>query len=272
MDLPRLIALDLDGTLLPESKQIGKRSRRVLTALHERGVEVALATGKFLHAGRYYAEALGLDSPLIALDGARVSDDGTLEERCIERHKIVGLLEDLIDPEWHAFGDNGADELLLRSDSELLAAVTRVWADTVHAVDEIASNLVADPGLLVAYGPKEAVEITAERIRERHKQLRVSAYPSPTMGGSRLTVQPPDTSKGSALAALLDRRGYEPSECMVFGDWANDVPMFEIGCVNVAMANAVPELLGLADYVTRYTSEDEGVAEFLERSFVSPST
>ena len=60
---PRLIALDLDGTLLPESKQLTARSRAALRAMEELGTTISLATGKFLHLADHYGEELGLHTP-----------------------------------------------------------------------------------------------------------------------------------------------------------------------------------------------------------------
>jgi len=68
--------LDLDGTLLPESKLLTERSRAALRAMEELGTVITLATGKFLHLADRYGEALGLATPLVALDGARLGGNG----------------------------------------------------------------------------------------------------------------------------------------------------------------------------------------------------
>ena len=98
MDLPRLIVLDLDGTLLPESKQISSRSLRVLERLQEAGAKVTLATGKFLHLSSIYADQLRIEAPLIALDGARISQRGHLSVRGIERRIAIEALEEMTRP------------------------------------------------------------------------------------------------------------------------------------------------------------------------------
>ena len=259
MDLPRLIVLDLDGTLLPESKQISSRSLRVLSQLQDRGAKVTLATGKFLHLSRTYGEQLQIEAPLVALDGARISRRGHLSERGIERRIAIEALEEIIDPRWDAFGDNGADEFLLRSERPLLRRIARIWADRVREVDDLASHLVSDPGILVAYGPIDELEDCAAVLRDRFPTLRVSAMQAPQMGGSRLAIQPPDTNKGSGVRTVLEDSGIDARECMVFGDWHNDISMFEIGCVNVAMANAVDEVTALATGDVRSAYERLGL-------------
>jgi hypothetical protein len=82
-------------------------------------------------------------------------------------------------------------------------------------------------------------------------------------------VQPAATSKGSGLRHLLGLLGLEPRECMVFGDWHNDLHMFAVGGVNVAMANAIEEVKAAAHIVLERTCEEDGVACFLEQEFLS---
>ena len=54
-----------------------------------------------------------------------------------------------------------------------------------------------------------------------------------------------------------------------FGDWLNDLPMFQIGATGVAMANAVPEVMAQADYVTERTCNEDGATHFLEQNFLT---
>ena len=69
--LPRLIITDLDGTLLPESKELTEKTRGVLTRLAAHGVRIGIATGKFFHLTLRYADELGPETAVVALDGAR---------------------------------------------------------------------------------------------------------------------------------------------------------------------------------------------------------
>jgi len=278
MELPKLIVLDLDGTLLPESKCISRRTIEVLSQMERRGASIAIATGKFLHLARGYGEELGLTTPMIALDGARIEHKETangrrsIEERGIPRDTAIEILDRYIDPSWDVFADDGADDLLLRSQRLELERITRFWASSVRRTHDVQSSFVANPAILVAYGPDTELRTIAGEIETRYPELRISLFWSEFLGCHRITVQPARASKGDGVLAVIDRLDLQPGDCMVFGDWLNDLPMFAVGCVNVAMRNAVPELKAEADHTTEWTSEDDGVARFLEDHFLSPRT
>lgn len=270
MKLPRLIALDLDGTLLPESKQLTERSRAALRAMEDLGTTITLATGKFLHLADRYGEALGLATPLVALDGARLGGNGVEPvESCISRHTAEEILERYTDPSWDGFMDDGADRLVVRSGAAALPRALSLWADRMSQVTDLRGHLRGDPAILALYGPRPEMEATSLEIASRHPELRVFLHDSLWLDRTRLTLQPAGTSKGSGLRHLLELLGLEPAECMVFGDWHNDLHMFEVGGVNVAMANAVEEVKAAAQIVLERSCEEDGVACFLEQHFLS---
>ena len=270
MKLPRLIALDLDGTLLPESKQLTARSRAALRAMEELGTTITLATGKFLHLAGRYGEALGLATPLVALDGARLGGNGAeLVESCISRDTAEEILERYADPSWDGFMDDGADELVVRSSTAALPRALSLWADRASQVADLRGRLRGNPAILALYGPRPEMEAASLEIASSYPELRVFLHDSLWLDRTRLTLQPAGTSKGSGLRHLLELLGLEPAECMVFGDWHNDLHMFEVGGVNVAMANAVEEVKAAANIVLERTCEEDGVACFLEQNFLS---
>ena len=270
LKLPRLIALDLDGTLLPESKQLTARSRAALRAMEGLGTTIALATGKFLHLTARYGEELGIQTPLVALDGARLGGNGCeVIESCIARDTAEEILERYADPRWNGFMDDGADDLLVRADTDTLPRMLALWADRTSRVSDLRGRLRGDPAIIALYGPRSDMQAMADEIAPRYPELRTFLHDSLWTGTTRLTLQPAGISKGSGLRHLLDLLGLEPEECMVFGDWHNDLHMFEVGGVNVAMANAVDEVKAAAQIVLERSCEEDGVACFLEQQFLA---
>jgi Cof subfamily protein (haloacid dehalogenase superfamily) len=267
---PRLIALDLDGTLLPESRELTARSRAALRAMEGLGTTISLATGKFLHLAGRYGDDLGLQTPVVALDGARVGGGGgDVIESGIPRETAEEILERYADPSWDGFMDDGADGLVARSISPALPRVLALWAERTEHVADLRGHLRGDPALVALYGPRAEMLAISNEIASRYPQVRSSLHESLWLRTTRLTMQPAGTSKGTGVRHLLDLLGLEPEECMVFGDWHNDLHMFEVGGVNVAMSNAVDEVKAAARIVLDRSCEEDGVACFLEQQFLS---
>jgi len=233
-------------------------------------VRIALASGKFYHLTCEYADALGPDTAVVALDGARTrfsADNGSA--RGIPREVVVSLLEAWDAPHLAMFADSGADEMLLRFHSREVHPSIQAWANRIHHVQDARPHLVGDPALLAFYGEDAAeLEAIAEAGNRHPANLRAGLFSTSAYGTGRVVIQQRGVTKGSGVLDLCRHHGIAPGECMVFGDWHNDLPMFEAGCVNVAMANAVPPLHERAHYVTERDNESDGVAHFLERAFL----
>ena len=271
MKLPRLIISDLDGTLLPESKEITATTLEVLGELRGRGVTIGLATGKFLHLTRPYGEALGPQAPLIALDGARTCLNGhetTHHNRCIPLEMAAELLVRYADGATDLFLDNGHDELLMRFSSGDFPHLIRHWASRTRAVADAREHLESDSGIIALYGPEDEMRDVAVQATQDFPMLKVSFFASQLFGGGRVVFQPGGITKGTGILDLCAALDIEPGETMVFGDWYNDIAMFKAGCVNVAMINAVDEIKALAHHVTEEDSEADGVARFLRGAFL----
>lgn len=271
MQLPRMIVTDLDGTLLPESKVLPQRTIDVLMSLREQGVVIALATGKFYHLTRRYADQLGDSTPVVALDGARIhtGNGGNFSEG-IDRNVVEALLGQYDAPHLSMFADSGNDEMLLRApDAEIPPAIS-AWASDIRRVEDARAHLTGDPALLSFYGPDRVeVDTIAHTVKNDYPGLRAGVFPTTAYGEARVVFQQRGITKGTGVKKLCDILAISPDECMVFGDWHNDRPMFKQGFVNVAMRNAVPELLENAHHVTSFDNEHEGVADFLASHFLN---
>ena len=268
--LPRLLAFDLDGTLLPADKQITRHTRAVLERIRELGTQITLATGKFHHLTVGHGDELDLDTPLISLDGACIGNrDHPERKRGIPAEvtrDALGRYQGLCQ---HAFADDGEDRMLLRStDGDHFRHVTRFWADDFRHVDDLAEAVRADSAIVTFYGDEEPMREIADDIRGQHPRLRVTEYASNLVASYRVSIQPDSTHKGSGVLDAAEMLGIDASEVMVFGDWLNDLPMFGVGAIGVAMSNAMPEVLKVADYVTDRTCEEDGIADFLERNYL----
>jgi hydroxymethylpyrimidine pyrophosphatase-like HAD family hydrolase len=279
----RLIALDLDGTLLDSRGELSARNRRAIESARERGARIALVTGRRFRDARPPALELGLDTPVISHNGALTKHARTLET-------VAALLL----PRWEArevvrLGRaHGADALLsddARGEGVLVydhisegnTALERyiVWSsrivgravgETVRRVASLDAYLDHDPVHVAFSGTCAAMRRLGEVLRAelggRVKSL-LTLYPKPDF--ALLDVLHPLASKGAGLAAVAAEQDFTREEVMAVGDNHNDLEMLEYAGVGVIMGNAEQSLRDRKRFHTTATNDEDGVAIAIER-------
>ncbi len=260
MSLPRLIATDLDGTLVGRDYAISRRNARALADATAAGLQVVLVTGRPLRWLGFAYEQLASPYPAICANGAVDYDPVTdivhetrplmpevLAEVCTRLATVIpgiafaveieGGRRMLHEPAYPAVWDDGAGEAPL---SEL---VGHPAVKLLARSDQCDADQLAD---LVAAAVADRVEVTH------------SSY------SGLVELSASGVTKATGLAALTERLGIEPAEVMAFGDMPNDVPMLRWAGRGVAVANAHPAARAAADDHT-LSNVDDGVAVYLER-------
>lgn len=209
---PRLVALDLDGTLKPQNGPVSQRATSKIRKLKSRGILFVLATGRCTKEVDQLVETDLFD--------AIVAENGAL--------MVVGRSKTILAPQhW-------------------LEKRKRLVKDTSGCEEVI-------------------VSMGIEKYREA---LRLAQ----ALGGhveknrDRLMVLPPNTNKGSGLAAVLKTLRVDPASAACVGDGENDVSLFTLCGLRVALKNSVPQLKLMAHYVAQ-KEDGEGVAEALDHIF-----
>ncbi len=270
LDGIRLVVLDLDGTLLPTSKRLSQRAVRVVRDLQRADVQVTLATGKGWTLTERYARELGIEAPLVALEGALVARPGegtngsALRRRTLSAdvlhqvHETVGDL-DLGFFYCHAGGRTCAHRRLESRLDQIL-----VWDPHVDLVDARPERDAHEAYVLHLVGEPDRVH--EARVRVEQMGLRdVELFHAEFWDGwDQLHVRPSGIGKHEGLRSVLDDLRVDAREMLACGDWWNDVEMLEMAGVAVAPANAVEGVRAVADHVLAGTSEDDAVVEFLE--------
>jgi Cof subfamily protein (haloacid dehalogenase superfamily) len=259
----RLLALDLDGTIVDGSLQISARARRAVRAAMDSGVYVTLASGRPFNGTRLFANDLGIRGPLICHQGAIVRDPGSAEvysRRSLPRHLAHEFVDTVREHGW---------DLCLTIDDELyvehLTPALRVLFDLspvpteAHVVADLKA-LPQDPlRLLVVVEAAQAAMVDGllrERFAGRLLIMRSFArFVEATAMGA---------SKGQALAFLAQKLGVSQAETMAIGDNDNDVDMVAWAGLGVAMGNASTAVKAAANHVTETIAED-GAALAIER-------
>ncbi len=281
----RLVAIDMDGTLLPNvSQTVSKRNERALRAAQDAGITVAIATGRRTAYTVPLLEGLGLraDTPLITSNGAviRTLDGEPIGRRHLEVRVARGLCG-LLRPFGavvFTFDRPGHSELVLENLEQADGRIA-LWVEANRNAIEVINPLelafkdAEDPDSAPIQG---MVAGGINRMMEAEAALKASEWCSscecvrteyPARDVAILDILPLGVSKGWALQQLAGRLGVDRKETMAIGDNWNDVDMLEWAGQGVMMGNAARELRTMAKMrgwkqVPR--NDQDGVAVALE--------
>ena len=269
----RLLALDLDGTLLDSAAQIPPANRAAVERARGRGVEVVLTTGRRHSFALPIAAALGFDLWLISSNGAITkSSRGELFHRDLLPAGVARrMLENLADLRRHAvltFDTESCGALALESAETLHGSISR-WvqanAEFIQEVVPLTDALTADPVQAMFCGSISLMQAAEQRLSGSDFAAQITVLK--TRYDSRdlciLDVLNRGCSKGHALARWAAFRGVGRSEIVAIGDNYNDVEMLEFAGVPYIMGNACEELKGNGWRATR-SNDEAGVAAALE--------
>ena len=271
-----LIALDLDGTLLDHGGRISQPDADALRGFSEAGGVVVLASGRMTANIRPFYEAIGVDGPTIAYNGALARESGArgagviLETPLPARY--AGELIAYTQRE-HFHLNFYLEETLYASDEPDLRRFADLYSRQTGAVFHFVPDLAQFGGR----EPTKLILVTDPTIPGRpDPRRRDELYEvwSARWGGE-LTVMRTnpeylefyhrEASKGRALLAVADRYGIDHSLTLAFGDNFNDVSMLKAAGCGIAVANANEDALSAADWVSPLTNNESAVADAISR-------
>ena len=280
----RLIALDLDGTLLDSRGELSAGNRAAIAAARERGAAVALVTGRRFRDARPLALELGLDGPVIAHNGALTKHAHSLETvsatlmpadaaRAVVRTGRAHGADALVSDDHIGAGLLVYDHISLGNTAlaKYIEWSRRVVGDTdaaaaVRRVPSLEGYLDHDPLHIAFSGGCAAMGRLAEIMRaELGASVRLLLTLYPVTDFALLDVLNPDASKGAGLAAVATEQGLTRDEVMAVGDNFNDLEMLEWAGTGVVMANADASLREDGRFQTTAANDEDGVAAAIER-------
>jgi len=277
----RLIATDMDGTLLPLlSKSVTERGARALRAAQQAGVTVVIATGRRSAYTTPLLEGLGLraDTPLITSNGAVIKTlGGEAIERCHMEARVARGLCGLL----RGFGsvvftfDRANRGELVLEDLEQAHGRISIWIEANRNAIEVVKPL--ENAIPDGENPIQGmVAGSVSQMRAAERALKASEWAEacesacteyPARDLSILDLLPRGVTKGWALARLAARLGVDRKETMAIGDNWNDVEMLEWAGQGVMMGNAAGELRTLAKtrgWKQTLTNDQDGAAVAIE--------
>ncbi|MBV9603743.1 MAG: HAD family phosphatase [Solirubrobacterales bacterium] len=260
---PKLVASDLDGTLVRSDGTIDDRTRRAIAAAEAAGATVVFCTARPHRGLKPLAEATGHRGVVICNNGAMLWDlhtESVLEashlQPAIARELVARLEAEVPGGAWAVERTGGfGHEPHYVTHWPIPEGST---VDAVHA-------LIAEPAvkLMLRHGDLSA-DALLERARAACGHLAELSHSSTS--DALLEIAAAGVSKATALARLCEERDIDRREVVAFGDMPNDVPMLAWAGHAVAVANAHPDAIAVANEVTA-SNDESGVALVLERLF-----
>lgn len=276
----RLLALDVDGTLLDAEGVLRPRTRRAIREAADAGIRPVLCTGRRFRRARAIAEQLGLATPMVCNSGAIVkdpSDQSTLWRADLDRELTVRLLD------LFASHRRAAVAFTDRADHEPDFVVDRFPTGCAFFDDYVGQNrthaeidrdwtrrtgrsgTAGDPFFhLCAIGDRDEM-LDFERVIHEAVGPNVQTFVqrSPRYIGTMCEVLRHDASKWTAVLQLADRWGIAPDEICAVGDDVNDLPMIRHAGLGVAMGHAPDDVRAAADLITG-DHDSDGLAMLVE--------
>jgi len=260
----RLMAMDLDDTLLTDELTVSESTRETMKQAMERGVHLTIATGRMFASAQRVAKQVGLNVPIITYQGSLVRnlmDEQVLYERYVPVEAAARLYAHCREHGLH---------LQTYIEDRLYAAADNNKLQAYAAQSGIPYTIAEDFARMVTTSTRQAKLVVIDepaRLDAMKSELERSLGPNVHLTKSKdhyLELLHQEGTKGHALRFLADHYGIPMEETIAVGDAWNDREMIEAAGLGVAMANAVPGLKELADYITLSNNED-GVKHVLEK-------
>lgn len=279
----RIIALDLDGTLLDSRKQLSKGNVEALAFAAAQGVEIVPTTGRFFGMMPDAVRELEFVRYAITINGAQVYDRKTQEAIVREEIALGQALEimELLDGydviydcyrgNWGWMSANLQARASGYATNEHYLKMVQDFRNPVADLKAHLKSTSADGDVQKIMLFSRLDDRETKVLREIEKKIG-SLFPDIKVTSStwnNLELNIASAHKGNALSRFASHLGCTLDECMAFGDGLNDLTMVEAAGVGVAMDNAVEEVKRAANYITRSNDED-GVAAAIYR-FVQPA-
>ncbi|WML48793.1 Cof-type HAD-IIB family hydrolase [Neobacillus sp. PS3-34] len=236
----KLIALDMDGTLLNEKGEISEENRKAIAEAQQRGIYVVLSTGRSIATSREHAESLQLSSFLVTVNGSEIWDaKGELVERNIVKSDSVKWM-------WELSQKHG----------------TKFWATAIDNVwdEKMPEDILSTEWLKFGFVAED------DRIREEIlKELQErSEFEISNSSPINIEVNALGINKAKGLKTVCEKLGIELKNVMAVGDSLNDIAMITEAGLGVAMGNAQQTVKDAANWVTA-TNNENGVAHAIKK-------
>jgi Cof subfamily protein (haloacid dehalogenase superfamily) len=269
----RLLALNIDGTILRSNSRISKQTKDAIEYVKNKGVYVTLATARPFLAAKKIAKALKLDGYLITSDGAFIAEttEDPLLTRCISEESALQIVEILEQYDCHIriLHQDFSIGNKVRQKNHLIAKMTIGVGDPlfypITFVDSVCDYLMEDPlsppKIQVQFFDEQEKKEAFEELKETVNRIRLF-----DSAPDRVEIVSTGVSKARGLQTLGQHLGVPLDEMVAIGSFNNDVEMISQVGLGVAMGNASSDIKETADWITR-SNDQNGVSYMIREVF-----
>ncbi len=267
----KLICIDMDGTLLSDKKTVSERNLRAIRLANEKGVRIAVCTGRIFTSAEYFSNLLGVKSPVIAANGAYIREkdrDDVVYNATIGAKKCKKLLSVFkrfdIYPHFYTndkiFTENSIySSRFYEEANKKLSKDKQIKVVTVKDWDEVFKKYETE--IFKGIG----VNADLEKIRKAKISLRdMNEFEVVSSHFDNFEVTNKGVTKGNAVKILANYYEIKSEQVICIGDSENDLSMIKYAGLGIAMGNADESVKEAAKYITD-TNNCDGVAKAIEK-------
>ncbi|GAA0179414.1 Cof-type HAD-IIB family hydrolase [Clostridium sediminicola] len=269
----KLICIDMDGTLLNDEKKVSEENKKAIKDAHDKGVHIAICTGRLFTSAKNYGDIIGVKAPIIASNGAYIrekDEERVIYKKTIDRDIAIKIYETIKKFKFSKFfntfdviASEGPfpDWYMYIKFNEGLPEEKRIKLKEYETFYDFIKESNGEILKFVA-ASKDIEELETAKV-ELRKLNDIEIFRSSPMN---FEINAKGVSKGNAVKKLAEIYGLDSSEVICIGDSNNDMSMIEYAGLGVAMRNAEDEVKDIADYITE-TNNNCGVAKVI-REFI----
>jgi Cof subfamily protein (haloacid dehalogenase superfamily) len=260
----KLFIADVDGTLVTHDKALTPRASAAVKALRNDGIAFAITSGRPPRGMAMLIEPLGLSTPVAAFNGGMLVEPDLvtiLERRTVPTSPSLEAVDLLLREGLDVWVYRDSDWFVRRIDAPHVARERATVQFEPTVVEDLRAVVDGAVKIVGISDDRERVAKCEEALRQRFTGHIAAARSQPYY----LDITHPDANKGTVVRDLSQRLGGVPTQQIAtIGDMPNDVLMFSLCGVSIAMGNASPDVQRAARYVTS-SNQEEGFANAVDR-------
>jgi len=262
-----LIALDLDGTLLYDFDSLSDELASFMKRVQAQGHMICIATGRPYRSSRFVYEKFGLKTPIINYNGGLITHPLDPQFQgvniTVPKEAIIDIFENNIEHIRNAFSEV-KDNIYLFEEEAAIEPLLHKTPDSMLFLGHLKDTLKQDPNGFIIIG-KQGHGKAIEKYVNEHYAGEVLSRIWDLKGefDSIVEIFTPHSNKGKGLKYVAEALGVSQENTIAIGDGHNDIEMLEYAGLGVAVKNAHPDLLKVADLCLPYSSKEDAVRKFL---------